>query len=88
MKREINAEGKQILRLTKSEWEALGQEKGWTEEPKEEPVDLGWTLDKQAAVTDDRNVGSQWVCKVCSYFGPDEDFGQGCPNCGSKFIDK
>ena len=48
------------------------------------PVDLGWSLAKQA---DDASAihGERYGCVDCSYKGLEASFvGGGCPECGSK----
>jgi rubrerythrin len=91
MKKEVNAEGKPVLKFTRAEWEDMGRKAGWIPEKEPEKADtegLGWTLEKQAQVDEDRTTGGQFICRVCGQYGPPEDFDQGCPNCGSKFIDR
>jgi hypothetical protein len=51
---------------------------------KNAPVDLGWSLSKQA---DEASaiVGDTYECAGCSYRGIDATFvGGGCPECGGR----
>jgi len=53
---------------------------------KNAPVDLGWTLSRQA---DDASaiVGDSYECAGCSYKGIDASFVEGgCPECGCKDV--
>jgi DNA-directed RNA polymerase subunit RPC12/RpoP len=51
---------------------------------KSEPIDLGWSLSKQADTASDM-AGERYQCTQCSYKGSDSSFvGGGCPECGGK----
>lgn len=53
---------------------------------KVQPIDLGWSLSRQA---DEASVinNERYACADCHYEGPDPTFvGGGCPECSSKNI--
>lgn len=53
---------------------------------KNDPVDLGWTLSKQADDASELD-GKSYVCKKCSFNGHDALFvGGSCPKCGGRDI--
>jgi len=52
------------------------------------PLDLGWTLSKQADEASSIN-NEEYLCNDCSYGGDEAKFPNGkCPECGSQNIIK
>jgi len=86
MKKEVK-DGKTYVSFGKDEWAKIGSDKGWLKETKAEKA-TGAIPEEPAEGETEGGFEPKWVCKVCSYHNKPAAFSQGCPKCGSRFIDK
>lgn len=94
MKIVMSSDNIPYLKMSKNEWEKVGNEKGWFEGQTVEASKIGWTLEKQADDAVNVAVDTAVVekpeleCSNCSYYGPKADFkGNRCPECKSSRLE-